>query len=89
VPGTRPVAGAYTSHPERGRERVEASPGAPTKGRAVSGGGDKTKGRIKEAVGDLTDDDELKREGKIDQASGKVKETVDKVKDRLTDDGDD
>ena len=51
-----------------------------------SGEADKAKGRVKEAVGDLTDDDELKREGKIDKASGKVKEKVDDVKDRLTDD---
>lgn len=52
----------------------------------MSGEADRTKGRIKEAVGDLTDDDELKREGKVDQAAGKAKETVDKVKDKLTDD---
>jgi uncharacterized protein YjbJ (UPF0337 family) len=48
-----------------------------------SGEADQAKGRVKEAVGDLTDDDELKREGKIDKASGKVKEKVDDVKDRL------
>jgi uncharacterized protein YjbJ (UPF0337 family) len=52
----------------------------------VSGEADKAKGRIKEAAGDLTDDDELKREGKVDQAAGKVKEKVDDVKDRLTKD---
>jgi uncharacterized protein YjbJ (UPF0337 family) len=52
----------------------------------VSGEADKTKGRIKEAVGDLTDDKDLKREGKVDKASGKVKEKVDDVKDKLTDD---
>jgi uncharacterized protein YjbJ (UPF0337 family) len=50
----------------------------------VSGEADKAKGRVKEAVGDLTDDDELKREGKVDKAAGKAKETVDKVKDKLT-----
>jgi uncharacterized protein YjbJ (UPF0337 family) len=50
----------------------------------VSGEGDKTKGRIKQAIGDLTDDDDMKREGKVDEASGKVKEGVDKVKDKLT-----
>jgi uncharacterized protein YjbJ (UPF0337 family) len=50
----------------------------------VSGEADQTKGRIKEAVGDLTDDKDLKREGKVDQAAGKVKEAVDKVKDKLT-----
>jgi uncharacterized protein YjbJ (UPF0337 family) len=52
----------------------------------MSADSDKAKGRVKEAVGDLTDDDDLKREGKIDKASGKVKEKVDDVKDRLTDD---
>jgi len=50
----------------------------------VSGEADEAKGRIKQAAGDLTDNDEMKREGKIDEASGKVKEGVDKVKDKLT-----
>jgi uncharacterized protein YjbJ (UPF0337 family) len=54
---------------------------------------DEAKGRIKEAAGDLTDDKDLKREGKIDQATSDVKEKVgdaaDKVKDTVTsDDGD-
>ncbi len=48
---------------------------------------DDAKGRVKEAAGDLTDDDSLQREGKIDQATGDVKEKVgdaaDKVKDAL------
>ena len=46
---------------------------------------DDAKGRVKEAAGDLTDDDGLKNEGKVDQATGTVKEKVgdaaDKVKD--------
>jgi uncharacterized protein YjbJ (UPF0337 family) len=46
---------------------------------------DQAKGRVKEAAGDLTDDDELKREGKADRAGGEVKEkvgdAVDSVKD--------
>jgi uncharacterized protein YjbJ (UPF0337 family) len=68
-------------------ERYERRRSAPlTKGRAVSGEADKTKGRVKEAVGDLTDDDEMKREGKVDQAAGKVKNKVDDVKDKLTKD---
>ncbi len=49
----------------------------------VSGDADQAKGRIKEAVGDLTDDKELQREGKVDQGAGKVKDAVDKVKDKL------
>ncbi|MGA9277382.1 CsbD family protein [Ilumatobacter sp.] len=45
---------------------------------------DDAKGRVKEAAGDLTGDDELKREGKMDQAAGKVKGLVDDVKDKFT-----
>lgn len=48
---------------------------------------DDLKGRTKQAVGDLTDDDSLKNEGKVDRASGTVKDKVgdaaDKVKDAL------
>jgi uncharacterized protein YjbJ (UPF0337 family) len=46
---------------------------------------DDIKGRVKEAAGDLTDNDDLKREGKADQLSGKVKETVDDIKDKVDD----
>ena len=45
---------------------------------------DDLKGRVKEAGGDLTGDRELKNEGKVDRASGTVKDAVggaaDKVK---------
>jgi uncharacterized protein YjbJ (UPF0337 family) len=44
---------------------------------------DEAKGRIKEAAGDLTDDDDLKAEGKVDQGKGKVKGFVDDVADKL------
>ena len=44
---------------------------------------DDLKGRVKEAAGDLTDDDDLKREGKVDQGKGKVKDFVDNVGDKL------
>ena len=40
---------------------------------------DQMKGRIKEAVGVLTDDDSLKNEGKLDQTVGEVKETAERV----------
>ena len=46
---------------------------------------DKLKGRVKEAAGDLTDNDDLKREGKADQASGRVKEGIDKAADKARD----
>lgn len=43
---------------------------------------DEAKGRTKEALGDLTDDQELKDEGKVDRASGKVKDTVGDIADK-------
>ncbi len=36
------------------------------------------KGRTKEAAGDVTGDESLQREGKVEQASSTVKEKVDK-----------
>ena len=58
---------------------------------------DKAKGHVKETVGDLTDNERLEREGKLDQMSGavkggaedakdKVSEGVDEVRDRMRDD---
>jgi uncharacterized protein YjbJ (UPF0337 family) len=44
---------------------------------------DETKGRTKQAAGDLTDDEELKREGKIDRAVSTVKDKVDDVADKV------
>ena len=39
----------------------------------MSGTTDKIKGRVKEAIGSLTNDERLKNEGKADQASGAVR----------------
>ncbi|MEJ7797928.1 MAG: CsbD family protein [Solirubrobacteraceae bacterium] len=51
------------------------------------GSHDEFKGRVKEATGDLTGDEDLKREGKVDRTSGKAKDavgdTADKAKDLL------
>ncbi len=46
---------------------------------------DEAKGRAKEAAGDLTDNDDLKNEGKADKATGKVKDAVDSVGDKVKD----
>ena len=43
------------------------------------------KGRVKEAAGNLTGDDDLKREGKVDKATGAAKDGVDKVADKAKD----
>jgi uncharacterized protein YjbJ (UPF0337 family) len=64
------------------------------KGTTTDINSDQAKGRVKEAVGDLTDNDKLKSEGKADQAAGdakkfvsdvadKAEELVDKVKDAV------
>jgi len=46
---------------------------------------DDAKGRVKEAAGSLTGDDELKNEGKVDRASGAVKDGLDKATDKVKD----
>ena len=46
---------------------------------------DEAKGRTKEAAGSLTDNDNLKREGRADQAKSSVKDKVDKVADKAKD----
>ena len=48
----------------------------------MSGTSDKIKGRVKEAACVLTDDQRLKNEGKLDQATGKIKEVVERVIDK-------
>jgi uncharacterized protein YjbJ (UPF0337 family) len=50
---------------------------------ADSGNVDETKGRLKQAAGDLTDNKDLKNEGRVDKASGSIKNAVDKAKDAL------
>ena len=50
-----------------------------------SGKSDELKGRVKEAAGALTGDKKLKREGKADQAAGKIKQKVQKVIDKVKD----
>jgi uncharacterized protein YjbJ (UPF0337 family) len=53
---------------------------------------DDAKGRVKKAAGELTDDESLKNEGRVDRASGSVKDAVggaaDKVKDAIRGDKD-
>lgn len=44
---------------------------------------DDAKGRVKEAAGKLTGDDDLEREGKVDRAVGGVKDAVDSAADKV------
>jgi uncharacterized protein YjbJ (UPF0337 family) len=46
---------------------------------------DQAKGRVKQAVGDLTDDKDLKKQGKADENAGKVKEFLENTKDKAED----
>jgi uncharacterized protein YjbJ (UPF0337 family) len=41
---------------------------------------DRTKGKIKQVTGTLTGNDKLKAEGEVDELKGKVKGTVEDVK---------
>ena len=41
------------------------------------GSKDEAKGRLKEAGGDLTNDEDMKKEGKVDKATGTVKDKAD------------
>src|SRR4051794_2318763 len=65
----------------RGYRRAVTTP----KGAPVSGEMDQMKGRVKQAAGDLGDDDDLKREGKLDETAGKLKEKVGDAKDKVED----
>jgi uncharacterized protein YjbJ (UPF0337 family) len=46
---------------------------------------DESKGRLKEAAGSLTGDENLKKEGKVDQAKASVKDKVDKAAEKVKD----
>lgn len=49
----------------------------------MSANKDELKGRAKEAVGDLTDDKDLQREGKVDKVVGTVKDKIDDAADKV------
>ena len=49
----------------------------------MSGEMDQAKGRVKEAVGDVTDNDRLKAEGKQDRLAGEIKEKVGEAKEKV------
>ena len=49
----------------------------------MGSGMDEMKGRAKEAMGDLTDDDDLKREGKADRIGAEIKKKAEMAKDKV------
>jgi len=50
----------------------------------ADGRSDQVKGRVKQAAGDLTGDDDLKRSGERDEAGGKIKEAVEDAADKIS-----
>ena len=51
----------------------------------MSGKAEEIKGRVKESVGVMTNDERLKEQGKVDQASGKIKQNAEKVINKVRD----
>jgi uncharacterized protein YjbJ (UPF0337 family) len=51
----------------------------------AEGATDKAKGRVKEAAGKVTGDDDLEREGRIDRGAGTAKDKVGEAADNVTD----
>jgi uncharacterized protein YjbJ (UPF0337 family) len=51
----------------------------------MSGKADEIKGRVKEAAGDLTDDQDLKDSGKADKVAGKMKQSIEHAVDKIHD----
>lgn len=51
----------------------------------MQAGMDQMKGKVKEAVGDMTDNEKLEAEGKLDQAKGDLRSAAEKVKDSAKD----
>jgi uncharacterized protein YjbJ (UPF0337 family) len=70
-----------TAKPHEATARAVAS--VKERSTAMSGKTDQIKGRIKEAAGVLTDNERLKRKGKLDQVVGKVKEKAAKVAEKV------
>ena len=69
--------------PPIGYGSLSTSSRARRKDEIVSGEKDEAKGRVKQAVGDLTDDKDMKREGKGDEVAGKAKQAVDDIRDKF------
>ncbi|MEU6155007.1 CsbD family protein [Actinosynnema sp. NPDC047251] len=47
----------------------------------LEGKADELKGKVKQGVGDATDDPQLETEGKVDETKGDLKQAAEKVKD--------
>ena len=50
---------------------------------ADDGTADRAKGSVKKAAGEVTGDDQLKNEGRVDKAEGKMKEKLDEAAEKV------
>jgi uncharacterized protein YjbJ (UPF0337 family) len=57
-------------------------------GDKIRGTLEEAKGEIKQGVGDLTGDDQLKAEGLLDEAMGKAQQFLGDIKDKIEEIGD-
>jgi uncharacterized protein YjbJ (UPF0337 family) len=71
--------GAGTSEPFHPRQIGDKPTSSQLKWAGMPTNMDEAKGRAKRAAGELTDDDKLKREGTVDKAAGKAKESVEEA----------
>jgi uncharacterized protein YjbJ (UPF0337 family) len=67
------------------RPKDEPFPVLDERKNAVGGTADQVKGHVKEAAGEITNDRDLEREGKVDRATGEVKEKARAAKDKVSD----
>jgi uncharacterized protein YjbJ (UPF0337 family) len=67
--------GMYVEHAYRPKGRVMAD------NNKISNKAQELRGKVKEGVGDATDDPALERQGKSDQTKGNLKQAGEKVKD--------
>jgi len=85
MPGAATVSGARGVAHEARESGPQATSSPARKGESTmaSGKTDEMKGRVKEAAGALSGDAKLKREGRIDQTVGKVKQKTEEVLDKV------
>ena len=57
-------------------------------GDKIRGSLEEAKGELKQGVGEMTDDDRLKAEGMLDEAKGKAQQFLGEIKDKLEEAGD-
>jgi uncharacterized protein YjbJ (UPF0337 family) len=81
----RPPASGEVFHEPKARSDPLTRGTIPTSEGVDMDNMDQVKGKVKQAVGDLTGNKDLKKKGKADEKAGEVKEFVAGVKDKADD----